>query len=377
MLAGLMMLLDMPPGGAMSDVSSDSAVARKGPLDNLTGVLALGVVVELAAIGLSQAKEVFAAVGVSVLVFLAAFAGGVFLGFLFGVPRVLSRENGAAAAPAQGAGGASEAQDELPPGKRPPQPSPVLQSNTNLERISDWLTTLLVGAALVQLGEINDLLSSFRDFIADYVKVFDHGRSAGILPAVEPLVAIFGALCGFLFMYLNTRLILIRLFYGIERLLSGMDQKLAPAASSAVRIATEQRDGGGFVGQLLARKRALSVDDALQTMFDALYREGGYRQVIDVAAALANTPAVGRPDYWFYLAAAFGQQLHHAIEEGDSAGVAAATDNALDAAARAVRLDPSYRARLWAISDPKGLDNDLQDLRKHPTFLRIVARPQQ
>ena len=52
----------------------------------------------------------------------------------------------------------------------------LLNSNTNLERISDWLTTMLVGATLVQLYKINDLLVAFRDFLAKYATVFSNGH---------------------------------------------------------------------------------------------------------------------------------------------------------------------------------------------------------
>ena len=37
--------------------------------------------------------------------------------------------------------------------------------NTNLEQISDWLTKILVGVGLVQLGAIIDSLGDLADFL--------------------------------------------------------------------------------------------------------------------------------------------------------------------------------------------------------------------
>jgi len=58
----------------------------------------------------------------------AALAVGVILGFLFGLPKVVDRQ---------------------------PAGSPLLKSNTNLDEISDWLTKILVGLGLVQLGRLS------------------------------------------------------------------------------------------------------------------------------------------------------------------------------------------------------------------------------
>ena len=55
-----------------------------------------------------------------------AFTIGALLGFLFGVPRALT-------------GATQEA---------------GLRSNTNLEQISDWLTKILVGVGLVEIGRL-------------------------------------------------------------------------------------------------------------------------------------------------------------------------------------------------------------------------------
>jgi hypothetical protein len=106
-------------------------------------------------------------------------------------------------------------------------------------------------------------------------------------------------------------------------------------------------------------------------MFDLLYKSDPDR-IIQLGGQLSNTEAVKRPDYWFYLAAAFGQKLF-GVDPASNEWLSA-RDNALDAARRAVALDPSYRERLWHISDAESRDNDLAQLREDPEFRRIVGR---
>jgi hypothetical protein len=67
----------------------------------------------------------------------AYFTGGI-IGFLFGVPRTV-----------QGSG----------PSKRGTQ----YRANTNLEQVSDWLTKIIVGIGLVQIGHIVPALSKLAD----------------------------------------------------------------------------------------------------------------------------------------------------------------------------------------------------------------------
>jgi hypothetical protein len=107
-------------------------------------------------------------------------------------------------------------------------------------------------------------------------------------------------------------------------------------------------------------------------MFNLLYKPGGYRRVIQMSGELSRTPITKRPEYWFYLAAAFGQEMHHT--EAGSSERQSARDNALDAAQRAIRIDKSFRARLREISNPNSTDNDLALLRDDPEFQKLIGR---
>ena len=107
----------------------------------------------------------------------AYFAGGL-VGFLFGIPRTV-----------QG-----------------PAPTGVTdyQANTNLEQVSDWLTKIIVGLGLVQIGHIIPALSKF----AESIKAPLGGQpSSG---AFGLALTISYALLGFFYFYLWSRSLLAR-----------------------------------------------------------------------------------------------------------------------------------------------------------------------
>lgn len=321
---------------------------------------------------LSQLRGIPGAAGIGGLVALTSAAAGAVLGFLFALPRVLSKE-AADKVPAQ--------DPSQPPGK-----GRLLGSNTNLERVSDWLTTMIVGVGLTQLGNVNAALFDFRQFITETAKVFPadcklaapcHAAlNAGALPIVGPMLLIFGLIAGFVGFYLFTRLKLSVLFLAVEK---DLDTPLPPKNAEGVREVANRVGSTGDDSENPAVRAVLassqpSVDETLNLMYSLLYRTNGYQQVIDLGGQLSNTPATQRPDYWFYLAAAFGQKFSaHKDQPDQEAARQSARDNALDSARRAVQLDPFYRQRLLQISDPDGPDDDLAALRSDPAFRKIVG----
>lgn len=132
-------------------------------------------------------SEFLKLLGLNVLAAAAAGSAGAFAGFVFGIPRTLDPAARAVVADVASSGGAAD------------KTNAILASNTNLERISDWLTTLLVGATLVQLGPIITHIHDFADYLAS-----DDGRQQG--PIILLLIYFF--ILGFLGIYLITRLYL-------------------------------------------------------------------------------------------------------------------------------------------------------------------------
>src|SRR5262245_22146151 len=100
----------------------------------------------LLAIAAAQSSGVIAAVGICTIILLTSGAVGAALGFLFALPRILSKD-GSDGGSSTGAGEAEAPNQSL--GKR------LLGTNTNLERVSDWLTTIIIGVGLTQLSSIN------------------------------------------------------------------------------------------------------------------------------------------------------------------------------------------------------------------------------
>jgi uncharacterized membrane protein YqgA involved in biofilm formation len=113
----------------------------------------------------------------------SAVAGGV-IGFLFGIPKSRQVESQTATRRYLG--------------------------NTNLEEISDWLTKIIVGLALSQVGKIPDRFQALADHLAkglggdDIAEVF----------SLATLIFFLG--CGFLYGYHWARTTLTRLLNDVE-----------------------------------------------------------------------------------------------------------------------------------------------------------------
>jgi hypothetical protein len=146
----------------------------------------------------------------SLLVAVAALAIGALLGFLFGIPRALQLQSTTS-----------------------PDASHVTAYavNTNLEQISDWLTKILVGVGLIQLGRIGAQFARLTAAVGSSMG----GKPIGQYAAGADIV--FFLLWGFLLGYLLTRTYLtaaFRAFDVIDRIADEAAQKAATAASQGV-----------------------------------------------------------------------------------------------------------------------------------------------
>lgn len=111
----------------------------------------------------------------------ACLLSGGLVGFLFGIPRALQNDE--------------EERDDSGRSR--------YRANTNLEQISDWLTKILVGVGLTQLGALPGWVAGIAERWRDPL-----GGSA--LAEVFVLVLlVYFLTCGFLFGYLWTRLFLL------------------------------------------------------------------------------------------------------------------------------------------------------------------------
>jgi hypothetical protein len=141
------------------------------------------------------------------LVAAAAMAVGGLLGFLFGVPKVLTE-----------GGSAEGARDPNPPaGAKGAVTNAVrggVSANTNLEQISDWLTKILVGVGLVQIGKAP---GAFGRLVGNVVRAFGLENAEHVIGSV----LLFFVVVGFLDAYLLTRLALTGAFRAAEDDMTG------------------------------------------------------------------------------------------------------------------------------------------------------------
>lgn len=106
----------------------------------------------------------------------AAIGVGGILGFLFALPRTLEQEKG----------------------------SGLLATNSNLDQVSDWLTKILIGLGLIELGRIADGIDDLGGSLA---AALGDGAGAKVFALS---VLIYSAIDGFLVGYLWTRIVVSR-----------------------------------------------------------------------------------------------------------------------------------------------------------------------
>lgn len=110
------------------------------------GITAILIVSIYSAFNGAPKKGLFPVLGLSLGIAFAATVAGGFLGFLFGIPKSLQK-NQASNTPSNGTASTNPIQSS---GTR------NYGGNTNLEEISDWLTKIIVGVSLIQLTKLID-----------------------------------------------------------------------------------------------------------------------------------------------------------------------------------------------------------------------------
>jgi hypothetical protein len=175
----------------------------------------------------------FACVGVDLLVAGAAAAVGALFGFVFGIPRSLEPASRVAVAVV------TAAKPDDPAASRA-----AMGVNTNLERISDWLTTLLIGATLVQIKEIAGWVSGLGK------NLLVTGPAAN--DAIVPIIVIYFFALSFLGVYLITRLYL-------TSALGLLGLSAAPTRSQTDATATDPAAAKKTAHDISVLKRQLSA----------------------------------------------------------------------------------------------------------------------
>jgi len=177
-------------------------IAEQAWILSIRVVLGVGVVAIFLYAAFQPGLAAFAAtLTISLLLATACVLVGGLVGFLFGIPRSLQQQERNAAEP-DGAESLAGGEDGGGTGYR---------ANTNLEQISDWLSKILVGVGLTQLGEIRTGLLAVAGFF---------GPALGDTPTSGPFAVVVTATfltCGLLAGYLWTRLYLASAFSRADR----------------------------------------------------------------------------------------------------------------------------------------------------------------
>jgi hypothetical protein len=155
--------------------------------------IGLGFGVVAAMLFASQTDHALQACGSALIFSTAAAISGGAIGFLFGVPKSERRP----------------AQSDLSTQGTERQPTDY-QFNTNLEQISDWLTKIIVGVALTQLGTIRGGASDLFNAMAPALG----GGASGA--AVAGGLTVYFSVYGFLMGWLAASLVLPHHLDGLE-----------------------------------------------------------------------------------------------------------------------------------------------------------------
>jgi len=213
----------------------------------------------------------------------ACFVTGGLIGFLFGIPKVRQRQ-------------ASDAENG---GKQE-----GIQQNTNLEQISDWLTKVLVGVGLAQLGVMGTKYQEISVLVASGI-----GETSSDQVFVMVLLLYF-LVCGFFFGYLGTRLLLPKAFREVDQIqeflgnfISTLDT-VEPKIDNpeALKVMKEQRENaerqlGTLMGEPGKRDRML-MDLAKE--YDLVRRtmSRGSQRTVEMGRVIAKIRAIaGQLDF--------------------------------------------------------------------------------
>jgi hypothetical protein len=164
-----------------------------------------GIGILFSALAVSDSAP-WASIGAAGIMALGASIGGSLVGFLFGLPR-----------------------SKGPVGSRAYAP------NSNFEEMSDWLTKIIIGLGLIQLGAIADAFLRASEAVRVAL-----GLRAGSQPIAAALILTFGGI-GFLSTYLYARTRLAGTFALADEFQDLLPQVQSAAADAANQAASSPR----------------------------------------------------------------------------------------------------------------------------------------
>ena len=182
---------------------------RHGWMYSIPALGALGVLVTLVYVSQVGSEKRWSVFGIAIVIAGAAAVVGGIVGFLFGIPLTNKQRTA----------GAGDSQYE---------------TNTNLEQVSDWLTKIIVGVGLVQLGRALPALTKLARSLNDPLGGKPYGGAFGLG------LTIFYALLGFLFLYLWSRTDLANELQQLTGVIQTQLDQVESTVSSALSLVNRQ-----------------------------------------------------------------------------------------------------------------------------------------
>ncbi len=218
--------------------------ASLGAFEFWAGAFYLAIIFVALAYGWSigaDVPKVTTACTVLCSVLLASTLIGGVAGFIFAIPRLLTRDN-------VGSNGIQSTGEENASSERRRTAGRPLAGNSNLEEVSDWLTKILVGLGLVNARPASKLVGD----LATYISTSGLGGATGS-GVIAVSLGLTGLLWGFLFFYIQTRTrITLLLFAAEEAQAEGIVPEGSVAAANEAPI-VDDPDRVDVSGALSAR----------------------------------------------------------------------------------------------------------------------------
>lgn len=340
------------------------ASVTKGPLPSspfpfssrmawaLSGVVSGGAAIGFF-YGLAQPANRWSFALDGLVVALASAAVGAFLGLLFGVPRAFTGST----PPAEASDKNAPAGDAATGGNTRSR----YVGNTNLEQVSDWLTKLLLGAGLTQLGRLPGALGDLGRYLAP-------GLGGPRSSSFTVVLVVFNVVAGFFLAFLLSRLWLPYIFTRAEDLAVAASATravlatLPPATLGPSMLQVPQKTGREdrqAVRELARRVQKIELETA-GPAFDAdayrrLAQEAVAAKLYDLALQTLETGQKSYPDdpsLPLYAGAIYGMYL------GDSA---AATKYYF----KALAVDPGFALAYYDLACNSARQDDIDGARSY------------
>jgi len=130
----------------------------------------------------------------------ACLVAGVLVGFIFGVPTIIN--NGLPATPQNNLAQAA---------MKPATAQKLVEANTNLTQVSDWLTKVIIGAGLVELRQVPGFVLYISSRIGKGMATSQSGSLPYSTVFAGGIIVAF-SIYGFIFGYLIMRIVLTEIF---------------------------------------------------------------------------------------------------------------------------------------------------------------------